>query len=391
MSERKNSYSTRFEIWQQGPRLIAAMGCAFGSLIVVGMAIFAAYQLFVTISGNDPFAFEPNSSVFTAPRSTRTPFPTFEPPATPTLIGAIVAEEVGDDGGGGDSAEPVATPRPTADVSQVNPGNGQGLIAYVSNETGNFEVFTVNIDGSNKQRLTDNWFGDWRPIWSADGSKIIFHSKRDGNWEVYSMNADGSDKLNLTNNLTDDSFPTWSPDGGRVAFHSNRSGNFDIYVMNADGSNPTPLTTNAANDFGPMWSPDGAKILFTREIGGSQEIFEMSADGSTEKQLTEAEGGSFAPMWSPDGSQIVFHSNRQTNYEIYRMNADGSNVVRITNNDTDDYFPSWSPDGQWITYHTNVSSGENGDRNIVLISADGLREKMLTTDSGQERMPHWRP
>ena len=390
MSERRNSYSTRFEVRQQGPRLIAAMGCAIGSLLIVAMALYAAYQLFVTISINNPFAFEPNASVFTAPRSTRTPFPTFEPPATPTLA---VPEGISENGGvdGGDSAESAATPRPTADVSEVNPGNGQGLIAYVSNETGNFEVYTVNIDGSNKQRLTDNWFGDWRPIWSSDGSKIVFHSKRDGNWEVYMMNADGADKVNLTNNLADDSFPTWSPDGGRVAFHSNRSGNFDIYVMNADGTNPTQLTTNGANDYGPMWSPDGASILFTRELGGAQEIFEMAADGSTEKQLTDAEGGSFAPMWSPDGGKIVFHSNRDGNYEIYKMNADGTNVIRVTNTEADDFFPSWSPDGQWITFHSNVGAGENGDRNIVLISADGLREKSLTTDTGQERMPHWRP
>lgn len=383
MSYGRNPRSTWYEIRQQGPRIIAAAGCAIGSLLIVGMAIFGAYQLFTTITGNDPFARSRDSTVFTPPRATRTPFPTFEPPATPTL--KAVATD--------DSAETTdePTPRPTVDFSQVSSGTGQEVVAYVSNETGNFEIYTMNLDGSNQQQLTDNWFGDWRPIWSPDGSKIVFHSKRDGNWEIYAMNADGTDKVNLTNSPTDDSFPTWSPDGTQIAFTTNRGGNFDVYVINADGSNPTQLTKNIANDYGPMWSPDGASILFTRNIDGTEEIFVMAADGSTEKQLTEAAGGSYAPVWSPDGRQIAFHSDRQSNYEIYKMNADGTNVIRITNNDTDDYFPTWSPDGQWITFHANVGLTETGDRNIVLISVDGLREKILTTSTAQERMPHWKP
>lgn len=62
--------------------------------------------------------------------------------------------------------------------------------------------------------------------------KIAFHSNRDGNWQIYSMNIDGSVPTRLTNDTSADQFPKWSPDGSKITFASNRSGHYQIYVMN---------------------------------------------------------------------------------------------------------------------------------------------------------------
>ncbi len=79
-------------------------------------------------------------------------------------------------------------------------------IAYVSdkNQEGNYDIYVMNADGSNQQRLTSNLDIDSSPVWSKTGSKIFFQSERDGNNEIYTMNADGSNQQRLTDNTSDD-------------------------------------------------------------------------------------------------------------------------------------------------------------------------------------------
>jgi Tol biopolymer transport system component len=73
-------------------------------------------------------------------------------------------------------------------------------------------------------------------------AQIAFVSNRSGNWDIYVMDADGGNPRNLTKNRHNDWHPSWSPDGKRIAFASNRDGNLEIYVMDADGGNPRNLT-----------------------------------------------------------------------------------------------------------------------------------------------------
>ena len=88
---------------------------------------------------------------------------------------------------------------------------------------------------------------------SVGNDKITFASNRDENWEIYTMNADGSDQTRLTTKSFDNLFPSWSPDGTQIVFASDRDGNFEIYTMNADGSEQTRLTNNEFSDKNPDW------------------------------------------------------------------------------------------------------------------------------------------
>ena len=81
--------------------------------------------------------------------------------------------------------------------------------------------------------------------------RIVFMSTRDGNEEIYTMNSDGTNQTRITNNGARDTHPVWSPDGDFIVFESNRTGNSDIWVMNPDGSGLRNLTNDPSSDQNP--------------------------------------------------------------------------------------------------------------------------------------------
>ncbi len=212
-------------------------------------------------------------------------------------------------------------------------------IAFTSDRNGNMDIFVLTVEDALQSasntiewQLTSSDADDGSATWSPDGSQIAFESDREGNWELYVINVDGSDLRRLTDNAATDRAPDWSPDGSRIAFESTRDGGSEIYVMEADGSNPQRLTDNQAADHGPSWSPDGSRIAFYSTIEGGWEIFVMSIPQGSDTnigsptRLTNIGASSSSPDWSPDGSQIAFILHLAgANPGLYIMNADGTN------------------------------------------------------------------
>jgi len=172
-------------------------------------------------------------------------------------------------------------------------------------------IVTMDLDGSNRRAvfLSTSVFdiSDW-PSYSPDGSKIVFalSSAATEGWQIFVVDIDGSNLTQLSAEQGDDYSPVWPPDGTKIAFYSNRDGNTEIYVMDADGSNPTRLTENSASDGSPVWSPDEAKIAFVSDRDGQPDIYIMNADGSDVTRLTNSSIYEISLSWSPDGIKIAF-------------------------------------------------------------------------------------
>src|SRR2546421_12946384 len=97
--------------------------------------------------------------------------------------------------------------------------------------------------------------------------KMVFVSEITGNYEIYTMREDGTDWINLTHSPGDDMDPKLSPDATRIVFDTRRDGNAEIYSMRIDGTDLRNLTNNPDDDLAPAWAPDGRRIVFARGGG----------------------------------------------------------------------------------------------------------------------------
>jgi len=288
------------------------------------------------------------------------------------------------------SQTPTATPLPPSTATHVPLAavlGGGGLIAHASNQDGDWEIYTIDLEADSLQQVTHNGANDLSPSWSPDGGQIAFVSNRDGNDEIYVMNADGSDQRRLTETDASESFPAWSPDGTEISFDSDRDGNWEIYVMASDGSNVRRLTNDPADDWITSWSPDGSRMVFESRRDGNYEIYVMDADGRNQQRLTDNLAHDGFPAWSPDGAQIALMSQRDGNYEIYVMDADGTNPRRVTDHRAEDSDPAWSPDGEWLAF----VSQRDGNDEIHVIMTDGSGLRQLTDNGAQNWTPAWQP
>ena len=275
-------------------------------------------------------------------------------------------------------------------------------IVFASNDDGNWfgnwDIYSMDVDGNNLVQLSDHPGSDWLLACSPDGRRIAFTSERGVTHDLYVMDSDGGNVVRLTRDNFIEGRPSWSPDGTRLAFSSFRwaVGNSEIYAMNTDGTNLINLTKHKWHDLRPSWSPDGRKIAFVSVRDGNlftpEHIFVMNADGKERRNLTGDTDltKNENPSWSPDGSRIAFHSQHLFDpglrYHIYAITAEGENLERLTEEGSN-RFPAYSPDGTKIAF----ASTRDGDYNIYLMDTNGRNAVKLTnTPPGVDNIyPSW--
>lgn len=220
-----------------------------------------------------------------------------------------------------------------------------------ANLNGVLQIFLMNTDGSdfsdgsNVKQLTftgPGTFNAW-PRWSPNGKEIAFHSSADGNFEIYTIQPDGTSLTRVTNYAGLDQFPGWAPNGKQLVIRRDT----ELFVIDKDGSNPIRLTFTSAPAINQMasWSPNGKMLAFLSSREGYLSVFLTDPDGSNQINLTPKPSNipasmwaSRAPAWSKNGQHIYFtgirpetcHSNGTCDEQIFVMNADGSGVTELT-------------------------------------------------------------
>lgn len=196
-----------------------------------------------------------------------------------------------------------------------------------------FDIFVADTAGRIVRRLTDTPGYDAEATVSPTGDKIIFTSTRSGDIELYSMRLDGSDVRRLTNLPGYDGGAFYSLDGKMIVFRASRPtekelesyrtllredlvrpSKMELFVMDADGGNIRQITRNGAANFAPFWHPDGEHIIFASNMDDPQgrnfDLYLIAKDGTELERLTHHESFDGFPMFTRDGRRLIFASNR---------------------------------------------------------------------------------
>lgn len=193
---------------------------------------------------------------------------------------------------------------------------------------------------------------DWDPVWSPDGTQLLWASIRDFNLELYTIATDAdfdmSNATRHTHSQARDWFHSWSPDGTKIVYSSDADGNENIYVLDIASDEITQLTDNEADDSRPVWTVDGSQIVFAseRDIGFTSDevrLYTMGVDGSNQRAFSH-EALAAGQIWSPDGNTVAWMEYTTDNqWHIFVRDINDDRVWRVTDGTGDYLFAAWRP------------------------------------------------
>jgi Tol biopolymer transport system component len=229
-----------------------------------------------------------------------------------------------------------------------------------------------------------------QPAWSPDGSKIAFVSDRDGKPEIYLMDVDGSNQNRLTHSETGAKLPVWFPNGEKIAYISFSKYSPSLKTLNIiDINNGSVVELEKASMLeGHSFSPDGNYIVVSGCSGWdvcTPQIYKINLNTNERTFLGEG----IEPTWSPDGSEIAFASYIDENWDIYIIDANGTQKSRLTSQSTVEKFPAWSPDENYMAFCSK--SREGGNFNIYTTPLTGRGRNRITESLADDVFPTWSP
>ena len=209
----------------------------------------------------------------------------------------------------------------------------------------------------------------------GENGKIVFVGNQSGTWQLYTIEGDGSGMVQITN-LPPTAWELWlpvfSPDGRRILFTHDTPENpcqpnsfppvgcVDLYLINADGTGLTRLTNDGLSWNG-TWSPDGTRIVFSLISAPTREdiVTTMPASGIGERtRLTSVFWDSSGTTYTPDGNKIVFYSQDGGFVATtWSMNIDGTKQKLLTPPALEAFPGDVSPDGHHILLTNQVNTG----------------------------------
>ena len=230
------------------------------------------------------------------------------------------------------SKEPIISPAWSPEGSRI---------AYVSFEKKKPIVYIQSLSGQ-RSVLAGFKGNNSAPAWSPDGNKLAIVLTYGANSQVYTINADGSNLNRITKGGAIDTEPTWSTDAKWIYFTSDRGGRPQIYKVPASGGDPQRVTFEGAYNVSPRFSPDGKSLAMIRNDGGK---FRVALQELTSGQVQLLSDGSQdeSPSFAPNGRVILYATRSSGHGALAAVSADGRVKQKLNESGGDIREPAWGP------------------------------------------------
>lgn len=185
-----------------------------------------------------------------------------------------------------------------------------------------FDIYTIDINGGNMTRLTDNDYTELDPIFSPADELFSFYANPSGSFGggVFRMDFEGSNVQELSG-AGGGYDQSWSPDGSKLVFSKPAltPGDTDLYVVNKDGSDLTQITFDAGQHLSPKWSPSADRIVYVSDTG--THIIDTNGLNKADVSSTK----DYHAVWSPDGTKLYYNNADG----LWSVNADGTGATQL--------------------------------------------------------------
>lgn len=284
-----------------------------------------------------------------------------------------------------------------------------GKIFFASERDGNFEIYSMNADGSAQTRLTRTTGDEFSPSVSANGRWVVFAYLPDPAVEpgqrvrIEIMRTNGSGRRQVTGSTTVADFsPGFSPNGSRLVFARETdpaTENSRLWTIGVDGRGASQLIAlSPFAEFEPEYFPGGNRIAYVQAVPlGEPRIYRVRSDGTDPEPVSaEGRGASFSPSTSPDGTGVAFSGSETTEDRESQIDVTtlSSSLTRTVVPATEPIFvdqPAWAPAGNAIAFSRSDDAPDSATQVFRVASGGGPISGLTGQPVAANFDPFWAP
>jgi len=268
-------------------------------------------------------------------------------------------------------------------------------------KTDDYDVYSMNLDGSGTQNITKNKDVAW--TYYAWNDRLFFVSDRGACRRCYFLHesdADGNNVKKVSNLQLEDSWLGARNNGKElvVSARVDIRTRFQLFIVDRETGRYRQLTNEPAAAFrDPSFSPDGKKVIYVYKKNRTdrteiEELYIMNADGSNRRKLTTYPANDplgkdpgyhvGPPHWNAKYNFITYQSNQAGKQSIYAVTPDGKKQWKLTDSKLDEGWHDWSPDGEWLAFDSRDEA--TGRYDIYLMNYRTKETKKITGASNMK-------
>ncbi|WP_372752075.1 carboxypeptidase regulatory-like domain-containing protein [Labilibaculum sp.] len=274
---------------------------------------------------------------------------------------------------------------------------------FVKDTLESLDIYSWDLADNHLVRLTSGGANEVSPRISPNEQWIAYTSNKSGDYHLYTMDTKGGNVVKVTNDKplasyhTDGSGFVWSPEGDQLLYGHYGS----LYKIDSDGSGEKKIASAPVNrqfkscDWSDHYnnaSQEKIAVLTQGEKPYDNEIYLMDSDGSNLFLLVDNLAGTISsPHFSPNGSKVIFSldtlfqddDGRQLNAKIYSIDVDGTNLTDLSGDDktdgTNDLQARFTETGGKIVF-MNVDNDDEGTKSIWVMDTDGENREQIISN-----------